>query len=53
MAKDLRTARDLITRLGLDGELARPLTQIWEEAATTLPSGADHTEIGRYLGASA
>jgi 3-hydroxyisobutyrate dehydrogenase len=49
MLKDMRTATDLATQLGVPVELARAAVARWAEAADGLPPTADHTEVARWL----
>ena len=49
MAKDLRIASDLAEHLKLDIPQIGSVAEIWEEAREVLETGADHTEIYRYL----
>lgn len=49
MAKDIRTADELAHALGLTTPLADEITRLWSLAEKTANSGADHTEIGRFL----
>lgn len=51
MAKDLRTAADLAEELGIEAEGARDAAAMWMKATETLGTGADHTEIYRFLAA--
>ena len=50
MAKDIRTADDLASALGVSTPLADRTADLWDEAARALGAGADHTEIDRHLG---
>ena len=49
MAKDLRTAADLASQLGLEASFAETVARLWEDARSRLGAPADHTEIYRYL----
>jgi 3-hydroxyisobutyrate dehydrogenase len=49
MAKDIRTAEELATALGVATPLADRTAELWDEAARALGGGADHTEIDRHL----
>jgi 3-hydroxyisobutyrate dehydrogenase len=51
MAKDIRTAEDLATALGLSTPLAERVADLWDEAARALGPDADHTEVDRHLAA--
>jgi 3-hydroxyisobutyrate dehydrogenase len=51
MAKDLRTAAELATELGIDAEGAQDAAALWTKASEELGKGADHTEIYRFLAA--
>jgi 3-hydroxyisobutyrate dehydrogenase len=51
MAKDIRTANELAHALGVTTPLADEITRLWSSAEQTASSGADHTEIGRFLAA--
>jgi 3-hydroxyisobutyrate dehydrogenase len=49
MVKDIRIARDLASSVGIvDGAVAR-VVDVWGEAMDALGSGADHTEIARWV----
>jgi 3-hydroxyisobutyrate dehydrogenase len=49
MAKDLRTAADLARHAELPAPLSMMCEDLWRKAFETMGSGADHTEIFRYL----
>ena len=49
MAKDLHTAAGIARHLGVAAPLAEACEALWAEAGDKLGSGADHTEIFRYL----
>jgi len=49
MAKDIRTADELASAIGVPAPLADATAALWSTAAERLGSSADHTEIGRYL----
>jgi 3-hydroxyisobutyrate dehydrogenase len=49
MAKDLRIALDLTRSVGTPAALLRECSDVWNRAEQRLGSGADHTEIVRYL----
>ena len=49
MAKDVRTASDLATELGVNAEGARAAAKLWANALAVLGKGADHSEIYRFL----
>jgi len=49
MAKDVRTASDLATELGVNAEGARAAAKLWANALAVLGNGADHSEIYRFL----
>lgn len=51
MAKDLQTAADLASELGVNATVARDTAELWSEASAALGAGADHTEIYRHLAA--
>ena len=48
MAKDLRTAGDVATHLGLDMPVLKQSVGYWADAVGKLGPAADHTEIFRY-----
>ena len=48
MAKDLRTAGDVASHLGLDMPVLRQSVGYWADAVARLGPAADHTEIFRY-----
>lgn len=52
LAKDTRVAVDLRESLGLPGLLDETVAGLWERAVRELPSGADHTEVARYIAES-
>ena len=49
MAKDVGIAADLARSLGVNVPLTRKTRDLWRAAGKRLSSGADHTEIYRYL----
>lgn len=49
MAKDVRTARDLATGMGLDVPMAERTADMWDRAEQALGGSADHTEMLRYI----
>jgi 3-hydroxyisobutyrate dehydrogenase len=49
MAKDLRTALEVTAATGTADPLAQHCVAIWSEAERKLGSGADHTEIFRFI----
>jgi 3-hydroxyisobutyrate dehydrogenase len=49
MAKDVGIAAGLARSLGVDAALTRKTRDLWRAAERTLPVGADHTEIYRFL----
>jgi len=49
MLKDMRIALDLASETGRAAALAEAAVGLWDQAASTLPPGADHTEIVRWL----
>lgn len=49
MAKDLRLAADLAEALGVPAAGTERIAALWQDALARLGSGADHTEIYRYL----
>jgi 3-hydroxyisobutyrate dehydrogenase len=49
MTKDLRTAADLASDLGVKAEAATRAADLWADAHAALGPGADHTEIYRHL----
>jgi 3-hydroxyisobutyrate dehydrogenase len=49
MAKDIGIANGLASELGLNFENLPQIAAVWERAAKDLGSGADHTEIVKYL----
>lgn len=51
MVKDARIALGLLTGTGVESPLAKATLESWTRALDELPSGADHTEIARWLGA--
>lgn len=50
LAKDARVAVDLRRSLGLPPLLDEVVAGLWERAAEELPTGADHTEVARWIG---
>lgn len=53
MVKDMRIALALAHEVGAPASLSELSTQLWVRAAEDLPPDADHTEIARWLEASA
>ena len=49
MAKDVRTATDLASALGVEAKGARAAAELWANAVTVLGKDADHSEIYRFL----
>lgn len=49
MLKDMNIATALIEATGAPGPLGAEAVELWARAAADLPSGADHTEIARWL----
>jgi len=49
MLKDMRIALDLASDTGRSAALAQAAVGLWDEAASSLPPTADHTEIVRWL----
>lgn len=49
LLKDMRIAVGLARQLGMPFALAEQATALWAQAAESLPAGADHTEIARWL----
>lgn len=49
MAKDVRIALGLLDATGVEGGVAREVSERWEAAVALLGPDADHTEIVRYL----
>ncbi len=49
MAKDLRAASQLAGELGLEVPILKQASEMWSKADEQLASGADHTEIYKYL----
>lgn len=49
MAKDVRTALEIVQATKTPALLAGPCTQIWDAAAKTLGPAADHTAMFRFL----
>jgi len=49
MAKDIRTADDLAAAVGVPAPLADSTAALWDEAARSLGSAADHTAVARYV----
>jgi 3-hydroxyisobutyrate dehydrogenase len=49
MAKDLSLAMDVAKACNVPAELGRTTLDMWKKAENTLDSGADHTEIARYV----
>jgi 3-hydroxyisobutyrate dehydrogenase len=49
MAKDVGIAAELARSLGVEAPLTLKARQVWRAAERALPSGADHTEVYRYL----
>lgn len=52
MAKDLRTAADLASQLGVGEAGTGAAAQLWTAASERLGKSADHTEIHRFLAES-
>lgn len=52
MLKDMKIAVDLADQVHAASRLSHAAVQLWEEAAATLPEGADHTEIARWVAAT-
>lgn len=48
MLKDLATALDLATAVGVDAAFSRHCLQYWRAAQSALGPGRDHTELARY-----
>jgi 3-hydroxyisobutyrate dehydrogenase len=49
MAKDLRTADELARHARVAAPLSHACTSLWSRADAALGTGADHTEIDRFL----
>jgi 3-hydroxyisobutyrate dehydrogenase len=49
MVKDMRIAMELAADTGRPARLGEAAVRLWDEAARSLPEGADHTEIVRWL----
>lgn len=49
MVKDMNIALQLADAAGCPAPLSRAALDLWAKAADTMPEGADHTEIGRWL----
>ncbi len=49
MAKDVRTALEVIEATGTSSGLAKPCTDIWNKIEQDLGFTADHTEMFRYI----
>lgn len=49
MAKDVRTAAEMVEAAGLKGSRPADTAALWRSAAAALGTAADHTEIYRYL----
>lgn len=49
MAKDIRTAADLSNDLGMEQRCLAQTADVWDEAASRLGGGVDHTRIAEYL----
>jgi 3-hydroxyisobutyrate dehydrogenase len=49
MLKDMRIALGLSQQLGVESVLGQQAVALWAQAAEELPSGADHTEVARWL----
>jgi len=49
MVKDMGIAVDLADELGWPAPLAHAATDLWRQAATELPDGADHTAVVEWL----
>ena len=52
MAKDIQTADELASQIGVTAPLADAITAMWNGALEKLGPTSDHTEIGRYLTAN-
>ena len=51
MAKDVRTALEVVRATRASSQLAEPCSQIWSDMEKQLGPGSDHTEMFRYLDA--
>src|SRR4051812_34754656 len=51
MAKDVRTALEVVRATRASSQLAEPCSQIWEDMEKQLGPRSDHTEMFRYLDA--
>ena len=49
MAKDVRTALEVVKSTGTPSELAEPCTAIWNKMEQDLGFASDHTEMYRYV----
>jgi 3-hydroxyisobutyrate dehydrogenase len=49
MLKDMRIATDLADRVGTPDRLGHEAVALWARAAESLPPGADHTEVVKWL----
>ncbi|RPJ47277.1 MAG: NAD(P)-dependent oxidoreductase [Betaproteobacteria bacterium] len=49
MAKDVRTALEVVASTGTPADLARHCAAFWTAAADDLPAGADHTAVFKLL----
>jgi len=49
MAKDIRTALEIIESSAVPADLARHSAEFWEAAAARLPAGADHTAVYQLI----
>jgi 3-hydroxyisobutyrate dehydrogenase len=52
MAKDLSLAMEVAKACNVPAELGHTTLNMWKKAENTLNSGADHTEIARYVNAA-
>ncbi len=50
MAKDIRTALEIIESSAIPADLARHSAAFWNAAETELPAGTDHTAVYRLIG---
>jgi 3-hydroxyisobutyrate dehydrogenase len=49
MAKDVRTALEVVESTGTPADLARHCAAFWTAAETQLPAGTDHTAVFKIL----
>lgn len=49
MVKDMRIALDLARQTGVPARFGELALELWAQALSSLPAGADHTEIVRWL----